>query len=165
MTRGCSTRRDSGAPTCRPATAQIRVICARHGLGERTRDLFPASETLYCAPSPEKRLRSQPRQNRGCHSSGTFRRVRYSVPHSKTLHYLRAPLRNRTVDLLLTMDHQSVPVAVAYGLTSADTGSRERRRAPASLRQRHSAHEIAPWRCRSDGYQGALKVQVCGLGR
>jgi hypothetical protein len=40
--------------------------------------LFPAPETL-CAPSQEKRLLSQLRQDRECHSSGTFRRVRYWV--------------------------------------------------------------------------------------
>ena len=35
-----------------------------------------------------------------------------------------APLRNRTVDLLLTMDHQTVPVSAAEALSRQNTSSR-----------------------------------------
>jgi hypothetical protein len=56
--------------------------------------------------------------------SATRREHRYSVLHSKKLIHLGAPLRNRTVDLLLTMDHHRVPERSPEGLTCADTGSR-----------------------------------------
>jgi hypothetical protein len=35
-----------------------------------------------------------------------------------------APLRNRTVDLLLTMDHQTVPVSAAEALSRRNASSR-----------------------------------------
>jgi hypothetical protein len=70
---------------------------------ERAWYLFPAPETLYCALSPEKQLLSQPPQQRECHSSGTFRRGEVLDYKFEKPQYLGAPLRNRTVDLLLTM--------------------------------------------------------------
>jgi hypothetical protein len=45
-----------------------------------------------------------------------------------------APLRNRTVDLLLTMDLHDAPVTAPGTLTSADTGCREQEQARASPR-------------------------------
>jgi hypothetical protein len=55
-----------------------------------------------------------------------------------------APLRNRTVDLLLTMDHQSVPVPSIWALTSLATGCRQRTLACTGPRGLHSAPGIAP---------------------
>ena len=46
----------------------------------------------------------------------------------------RAPLRNRTVDLLLTMDNQQVPVTAAEPLNWPDAGSHELTQAEASAR-------------------------------
>jgi hypothetical protein len=57
---------------------------------------------------------------------------------------LRAPLRNRTVDLLLTMANQPVPIASAYGLSRLNTGSRQRRLAETSPAWLQSAPQIAP---------------------
>jgi hypothetical protein len=50
-----------------------------------TGDALPRSISRETAARPA-------RQNRECHSSGTFRRVRYPVTRSKKLHYLRSPL-------------------------------------------------------------------------
>jgi hypothetical protein len=55
-----------------------------------------------------------------------------------------APLRNRTVDLLLTMDHQTVPVSAAEALSRQNTSSRERRRAHVSTHWPHFAPQNAP---------------------
>jgi len=41
-------------------------------VAERAWYLFPAPETLYCAPSPGKGLLGQPQRCHECHSSGTF---------------------------------------------------------------------------------------------
>src|ERR1017187_1911120 len=61
------------------------VVDASVPVAERTWYLFPAPEPLYCAPSPEKGGWGQPQQRHECHSSGTFRRVKYSVVRSKKL--------------------------------------------------------------------------------
>jgi hypothetical protein len=61
----------------------------------------------------------QRRQPLNCHSG----LIRYQVLCSNKPHYLGAPLRNRTVDLLLTMDHQSVPVTAAQALIRPNAGS------------------------------------------
>jgi hypothetical protein len=55
-----------------------------------------------------------------------------------------APLRNRTVDLLLTMANQSVPVMAVCGLSRLNTGSRWRRLAQTSPAWLHSAPQTAP---------------------
>ena len=55
-----------------------------------------------------------------------------------------APLRNRTVDLLLTMDHPTVPVSAAAALSRQNTSSRERRRAQISPHRLHFAPQNAP---------------------
>ena len=62
----------------------------------RPLDLFPTEEALQA----EEVLFDGLRIRTECHS----RRVRYSVLNSKNRHNLRAHLRNRTVDLLLTMN-------------------------------------------------------------
>jgi hypothetical protein len=55
-----------------------------------------------------------------------------------------APLRNRTVDLLLTMANQSVAVTAAGVLNWADTRSREQIQAHGSPAQRCLAPQTAP---------------------
>jgi hypothetical protein len=47
------------------------------------------------------------------------------------------PLRNRTVDLLLTMDHQTVPVSAVEALSRQNASLRKRRRARISPPGRH----------------------------
>jgi hypothetical protein len=54
------------------------------------------------------------------------------IPRSAGLY--RAPLRNRTVDLLLTMDHQQVPITAAEALNWPFAGSCELSQAAASAR-------------------------------
>jgi hypothetical protein len=54
-------------------------------VAERAWYLFPAPETLCCAPFPGKGLVGQPQQRCEWHSSGTFRKVYYSVVRSKEL--------------------------------------------------------------------------------
>src|SRR5262249_2819403 len=53
-------------------------------------------------------------------------------------------LRNRTVDLLLTIDNQHVPVTAIATLNWADTGSRERTQAATSARKLGFAPRSAP---------------------
>jgi hypothetical protein len=55
-----------------------------------------------------------------------------------------APLRNRTVDLLLTMDHQTVPVSAVEALSRQDASSRQRRRAQISPYGLHFAPQMPP---------------------
>jgi hypothetical protein len=50
----------------------------------------------------------------------------------KLLLTCRAPLRNRTVDLLLTIDNQSVPVTAVEPLNCSNAGSHELSQATAS---------------------------------
>jgi hypothetical protein len=66
----------------------------------RPLDLFPTEETLQA----EEVLFNGLRIRAKCHSECHSRQVRHSVLNSKNCHDLRAPLRNRTVDLLLTME-------------------------------------------------------------
>jgi hypothetical protein len=96
---------------------------------ERTWYLLRAPETLCCAPSPEKRLLSQPRQNRECHSNATqSKEVRGSIFEKRS--QPGAPLRNRTVDLLLTMDLRPVLFPQAGRMTSQNTSTDQRPQAP-----------------------------------
>jgi hypothetical protein len=67
------------------------VVDASVPVAERAWYLFPAPEPLYCAPSPGKGGWGQPQQRHECHSSGTFRRVKYSVVRSKKLCELEPP--------------------------------------------------------------------------
>ena len=55
-----------------------------------------------------------------------------------------APLRNRTVDLLLTMDQQDVSLPAARALIRENIGTWQRWLAPAGPREHHSAPQIAP---------------------
>jgi len=55
-----------------------------------------------------------------------------------------APLRNRTVDLLLTMDHQTVPASAVESLSRKNASSRWRRRAQINLHRLRFAPQNAP---------------------
>jgi hypothetical protein len=70
--------------------------------------LFPTGETVCRFHLRGKPCSAWAGPGRECHSNGTFLSARYPVAYSKNLHYLGAPLRNRTVDLLLTMDRYSI---------------------------------------------------------
>ena len=120
-----------GWPTRQRAVPEQPWTCSRH------------PETLYCAPSPEKRLLGQPRQNRECHSSGTFRRVKYPATCSKNLYEMGALLRNRTVDLLLTMDLREVPLPQAGHLIRQNTSTDQRPQAPIRLSRAQFAAQSA----------------------
>jgi hypothetical protein len=56
----------------------------------------------------------------------------------------RAPLRNRTVDLLLTIDTQQVPLIAVEALNWADAGSRELSQAEASARELGLPPDLPP---------------------
>src|ERR1700685_1122000 len=88
------------------------LLTLRSARGRQTADArVPQLKLLPCTSS-RRRRRCQPLGLRGTTCSGswasvpsaTFLRLRYPVSYPKKLHYLGAPLRNRTVDLLLTMD-------------------------------------------------------------
>src|SRR5262249_29515482 len=66
------------------------------------------------------------------------------VPYSKPASDLGAPLRNRTVDLLLTIDNQSVPVTAVEPLNCSYAGSDELPQAAASARYLGSAPRFSP---------------------
>src|SRR5258708_31528085 len=93
-------------------------------------DVFPAPETLYGAPPPEKRAAEQaPAAHRRIVASATqVPLATGNVPCSifEKTPSPGAPLRNRTVDLLLTMNHR----AVTQPLVSHDDQA-ERERTPA----------------------------------
>jgi hypothetical protein len=70
-------------------------------------------EGLVDQPLPQRR------QPLNCHSA----LMRYQVLCSNKHHYLGAPLRNRTVDLLLTIDNQHVPVTAIDALNCSNASS------------------------------------------
>ena len=105
-------RHGSGRPRCgQPAQNDAdeqkqrsapRRLLARERLRGREalrRGVRAGQATWTASPA----MRSGRRQHSGCHSSGTPQPSKYSVLCSKELHELGAPLRNRTVDLLLTI--------------------------------------------------------------
>jgi hypothetical protein len=96
---------------CRPRSAGWLCLAP-----ESAGDLFPEAETLYVPHRPVK-----------CLVPGTFSvacatqmpLAESDVPGSifEKSSYPGAPLRNRTVDLLLTMSHRTVPLPQARRLT------------------------------------------------
>ena len=92
---------------------------------------------------------------------------------SETASDLGAPLRNRTVDLLLTMDHQKVPVSAVEALNRQNASSRWRRRAQISPHRLRFAPQNAPhndlrfdssWgRLRGPSTRSILSSSACGL--
>jgi hypothetical protein len=138
---GCARRRPAtsqgttrSASTSNAAARQVegvphrgRLRCRHAGTAAEATapHLFPRRETLSAVRPAGNYLLGQLGRRHKCHSNGTFRRARYSVPCSKDASELGAPLRNRTVDLLLTMGHQHVPEIAAAPLTRQMTSSSE----------------------------------------
>jgi hypothetical protein len=144
MSWATSAARSPGFPRARtarlpqpcPATTSPRPRPRSHP----TLDLFPPEETLHTHEMPGKRL---------AHPSRVPLRVPLTAGEVLGSKFEKssqpgAPLRNRTVDLLLTMANQSVAVTAAGALNWADTRSREQIQAHSSPTQRCLAPQTAP---------------------
>jgi hypothetical protein len=109
---------------------------------------IPRGETLTTSPSASVPAGHHPeRHPEGSGDDipgGTFQATWSSDARAKNLLDPGAPLRNRTVDLLLTIDRQAVPVSVAEALSRPYAGSRERTLATASTRELGFAPRSAP---------------------
>ena len=103
----------------------------------------PQTGVTLTANPAANRLVTTTRPTGVCHSNATrpkevlgFMFEKFSQPG--------APLRNRTVDLLLTMDHQTGPVSAAEPLSRQNPSSRHRSRAHVSTHWPRFAPQNAP---------------------
>jgi hypothetical protein len=132
-----------------PPNSTGRWIAAVHKRGQRSR-----SERLWSRSCARLELpHIYEARHTGCDLGFCLRvevrpfslhRKRSSDRQTKTHLTCGASLRNRTVDLLLTMDHQRVPVSAAEALDRQNTSSRWRGRAQISPHWLLSAPKLPP---------------------
>src|SRR5262245_39550878 len=86
-----------------------------------------------------------PRPSAAPNANQNGSRSRNTLKQTFEFQLRRAPLRNRTVDLLLTIDSQAVRATAVRALTSRNANSQKQPPADASSHRRHSAPQTAPW--------------------
>ena len=139
--------RQRGETAMRPRAGQPAtwILCCMHRTRRaRTRRLNTQPER--CGARPRHGCRIRPARLRlaaFCHSNATQTKEVHGSIFEK-LSQPGAPLRNRTVDLLLTMDHQTVPVSAVEALSREKASSRWRRRAQISSHRLRFAPKNAP---------------------
>ncbi len=102
---------------------------AAGGLPLAAGDLFPGRESLYRAYRATNSQVTSTRLRDICHSNATQSKEVLGSTFEKRSQP-GAPLRNRTVDLLLTMYRSAVPQPQAGRLTSANTSTHWHSQAP-----------------------------------
>ena len=145
-------RDHSQSPTHQSAgRRRVGIAVGSSGPRRHHPERLRAGETLHGSVGQVRGLDSPASRGSGAVSStrsatrvaaSRHRSTRLSV--RKSLMTCGAPLRNRTVDLLLTIDHQEVAQLAARHLSRQNTCCRRQPEAPASPSEHCSAPQTAP---------------------